>query len=222
MALAVSDLHKDYPTPLGPLAILHGISLTVEPGQSLAIVGASGSGKSTFLQIVGTLDTPTKGKVALDGVDPFALKERELARFRAEKVGFIFQDHHLLPQCTALENVLIPTLADSSLDGKAFEAEARRLLDIVGLSSRADHRPAELSGGERQRVAIARSLIRSPKLLLADEPTGNLDRTNSGIIGELLLKLVREQKLILLVVTHSGELARTFSRQMEMTDGRLR
>jgi len=222
MALAVGDLHKEYPTPLGPLAILHGISLTVEAGQSLAITGASGSGKSTLLQIVGTLDSPTAGKVSLDGIDPFALNERDLARFRAEKVGFVFQDHYLLPQCTALENVLIPTLADSSLDGRIYEAEARKLLESVGLTARADHRPAELSGGERQRVAIARSLIRSPKLLLADEPTGNLDRTNSGIIGELLLKLVRDRQLILLVVTHSRELAKTFARQMEMIDGQLR
>ena len=184
-------------------------------------MGPSGSGKSTLLNIIGTLETPTRGRVRVDGVDPFALPEPQLAAFRNRHVGFVFQDHHLLPQCSVLENVLVPTLVAVGGDRSAFEAEARRLLDRVGLSGRLEHRPAELSGGERQRVAIARALVRKPKLLLADEPTGNLDRKTAHGVGELLTELHRQEGTVLLVVTHSPDLAKLFPRRAEMADGRL-
>ncbi len=217
MSLQVEQLGKDYPTRSGPLHVLRGISFTLEPGESLAVMGPSGSGKSTLLHILGTLDRPTSGSVRLDGKDPFALPERELADFRNRHVGFVFQDHHLLPQCSVLENVLIPTLAA----GVQAEAWARELLERVGLSGRLDHRPAELSGGERQRAAIARALVLRPQLLLADEPTGNLDRHTAEKVGELLLDLHRQERNILVVVTHSADLARRFPRRAEMLDGTL-
>ena len=172
-------------------------------------MGPSGSGKSTLLHILGTLDRPTAGSVRLDGKDPFALSEPELADFRNRHIGFVFQDHHLLPQCSVLENVLIPTLVGRE-DPAKVEAWARQLLERVGLAERLDHRPAELSGGERQRVAVARALIQHPALLLADEPTGNLDRRTAQSVGQMLLDLHREQNTILVVVTHSAELARQF------------
>src|SRR5262245_61548852 len=174
MSLVVRHLGKDYPTRTGPLSVLRDVDLDLGRGDALAVMGPSGSGKSTLLHILGTLDTPTRGTVRLDGQDPFALPERALADFRNRHVGFVFQDHHLLPQCSVLENVLIPTLVGRH-DGEA-PARARRLLERVGLGDRLEHRPAELSGGERQRVAVARALIHKPALLLADEPTGNLDR----------------------------------------------
>jgi lipoprotein-releasing system ATP-binding protein len=200
--------------------VLRGISLSLQRGEALAVMGPSGSGKSTLLHILGTLDRPSSGGVRLDGKDPFALTEAELADFRNQHIGFVFQDHHLLPQCSVLENVLIPTLVGST-DRTATEKWARELLDRVGLSSRLDHRPAELSGGERQRVAVARALIRRPVLLLADEPTGNLDRRTSQSIGQLLMELHRQEQTILVTVTHSAELARTFPRRVEMADGAL-
>ena len=221
MALQVRKLCKDYPTRSGPLHVLRDVDLDVQPGESLAVTGPSGSGKSTLLHILGTLDTPTSGTVRLAGKDPFALPERELADFRNRNVGFVFQDHHLLPQCSVLENVLIPTLVGPK-DTDDVQELARKLLDRVGLSARLDHRPAELSGGERQRVAIARALIHEPVLLLADEPTGNLDRTSARAVGDLLLELHREQDTMLLVVTHSVELAGRFPRRFEMNDGSLR
>ena len=220
MALQVRNLTRDYPTRSGTLSVLRGVDLTLERGQSLAIMGPSGSGKSTLLYIIGTLDTPTAGGVRLDGVDPFALPERDLAAFRNRSVGFVFQDHHLLPQCTVLENVLIPTLVGTD-DPVAVKDRAVKLLDRVGLSARLDHRPAELSGGERQRVAVARALIHRPALLLADEPTGNLDRTSGRAIGVLLLEVAREENAILVAVTHSAELAGTFPRTLLMDDGKL-
>jgi lipoprotein-releasing system ATP-binding protein len=183
-------------------------------------MGPSGSGKSTLLHILGTLDRPTRGEVRLEGRDPFALPERELADFRNRHVGFVFQDHHLLPQCSVLENVLIPTLVARE-SREAMKTWARQLLDRVGLADRLEHRPAELSGGERQRVAVARSLIHRPVLLLADEPTGNLDRRTAESIGKLLLDLHREEQNILIVVTHSLELAELFPRRMEMENGCL-
>jgi lipoprotein-releasing system ATP-binding protein len=219
MSLQVEQLCKDYPTRSGPLHVLRGIGLTLEPGQALAVMGPSGSGKSTLLHILGTLDTPTSGSVRLDGTDPFALPERALADFRNRHVGFVFQDHHLLPQCSVLENVLIPTLAGGGRE--QAEPWARELLERVGLSDRLDHRPAELSGGERQRAAIARALIRRPQLLLADEPTGNLDRRSAEKVGELLLDLHRQEQNILVVVTHSADLARRFPHCEEMVDGTL-
>src|SRR5262249_39453718 len=220
MTLQVDHLSKDYPTLSGPLPILRGLSFEMQRGEAVAVMGPSGSGKSTLLHILGTLDQPSAGTVRLEGMEPFVLPERELADFRNRHVGFVFQDHHLLPQCSVLENVLIPTLVGT--DGRAnAEAWARQLLDRVGLSNRLDHRPAELSGGERQRVAVARALIRHPVLLLADEPTGNLDRHTAQSVGQLLLDLHRQEQTILLVVTHSAELARQLPRQMEMLDGLL-
>ncbi len=218
MGLSVQAVTKEYSTRSGVLAVLSEVSLALEPGDGLAVTGPSGSGKSTLLNILGTLDTPTRGKVLVDGIDPFALAERDLAAYRNRHVGFVFQDHHLLPQCSVLENVLVPTLVDPRTGD---EAEARRLLDRVGLSSRLEHRPAELSGGERQRAAIARALIRKPKLLLADEPTGNLDRKTSHGVGELLTELHRQEGTMLVVVTHSPDLAKMFPRRAEMNDGRL-
>jgi lipoprotein-releasing system ATP-binding protein len=220
MALHVDKLCKEYPTPSGPLPVLRGISLELQSGEALAVMGPSGSGKSTLLHILGTLDQPTSGTVRLDGKDPFALSEPALADFRNRHIGFVFQDHHLLPQCSVLENVLIPTLVGES-DRDGTEKWARELLKLVGLSERLGHRPAELSGGERQRVAVARALVRRPVLLLADEPTGNLDRHNAQSVGQLLLDLHRQHQTALVVVTHSAELARSFPRQMEMNDGTL-
>jgi lipoprotein-releasing system ATP-binding protein len=220
MALQVSHLCKDYPTRSGPLSVLRDVSFELPSGEALAIMGPSGSGKSTLLHILGTLDRPTSGSVSLDGKDPFRADERELAAFRNRHIGFVFQDHHLLPQCTVLENVLIPTLVSG--DGKAdVEAWARQLLERVGLADRLDHRPAELSGGERQRCAVARALIHRPTLLLADEPTGNLDRRNAQAIGQLLLDLHRQEQTMLVVVTHSPELAGLLPRRLDMADGRL-
>jgi lipoprotein-releasing system ATP-binding protein len=220
MSLQVRDLCKDYPTRSGPLSVLRHLSFDLAPGEALAVMGPSGSGKSTLLYILGTLERPSSGSVRLDDRDPFALAERDLADFRNRHIGFVFQDHHLLPQCTVLENVLIPTLVARDDAGKV-EAWARELLDRVGLSGRLDHRPAELSGGERQRVAVARALIHRPVLLLADEPTGNLDRHTAQAVGQLLLDLHRQERNILVVVTHSAELARLFPRQVEMLDGAL-
>ena len=220
MSLTVRDLSKSYPTRGGDMPVLRGVTLALAAGESVAIMGPSGSGKSTLLHVLGTLDRPTTGRVELDGTDPFALPEAGLAGFRNASIGFVFQDHHLLPQCTVLENVLIPTLVGKPADD-ATRDRARHLLDRVGLTGRLDHRPAELSGGERQRAAVARALIRQPKLLLADEPTGNLDRRNAQLVGELLLELHREQQTILVVVTHSLGLAKLFPKRLDMDDGKL-
>jgi len=219
-ALVVKEVWKEYPTPGEPLVVLRGVSFSLSAGQSLAIVGPSGSGKSTLLNILGTLDTPTRGTVRLGDSDPFALKPAELARFRSGRVGFVFQDHHLLPQCSALENVLVAKLAE----GKVSDADAgrgRELLQMVGLEHRAGHLPSELSGGERQRVAIARALMNSPGLLLCDEPTGNLDQKNSHAVTQLLLDLAGKSNAILITVTHSAQVAAMFDRQLHMTDGVL-
>jgi lipoprotein-releasing system ATP-binding protein len=221
VALEVADLGKDYPTRSGALTVLRDVSFQLDRGDSLVVMGPSGSGKSTLLHILGTLDRPSCGTVRLDGQDPFALPEPELADYRNRNVGFVFQDHHLLPQCTVLENVLVPTLVNSSAKRPETEKWAKQLLHRVGLGARLDHRPAELSGGERQRVAVARALVLKPVLLLADEPTGNLDRQAAHAVGELLLELHREQRTMLVVVTHSPELARLFPRLVEMNDGTL-
>jgi lipoprotein-releasing system ATP-binding protein len=199
--------------------VLRDLSLEMQRGEALAVLGPSGSGKSTLLHILGTLDTPTSGTVQLEGMNPFILAEQPLADFRNRHIGFIFQDHHLLPQCSVLENVLLPTLTGGGKE--SAEKWARELLDRVGLSQRLEHRPAELSGGEKQRVAVARALVRKPVLLLADEPTGNLDRRTAQAVGQLLLELHRRENNILIVVTHSLELARTFPRQLEMAEGQL-
>ena len=221
MSLNVSRLCKDYPTRSGPLSVLRDVSFGLQSGEALAVMGPSGSGKSTLLHILGTLDRPTAGSVKLDGRDPFALPEPALADFRNRHVGFVFQDHHLLPQCSVLENVLVPTFVSRTDKPAEVEARARQLLERVGLGGRLDHRPAELSGGERQRVAVARALILKPVLLLADEPTGNLDRRTAHVVGELLLDMHRQEDTILVVVTHSPELARMLPRQLEMLDGTL-
>jgi len=220
MPLEISQLCKEYPTRSGALSVLREINLNLAPGQALAIMGPSGSGKSTLLHILGTLDRPSSGFVRIDGKDPFQLTEPELADFRNRHIGFVFQDHHLLPQCSVLENVLIPTVVNS-VSKEDAEKWARELLERVGLSNRLDHRPAELSGGERQRVAVARALIQHPLLLLADEPTGNLDRHATQAVSRLLLDLHRQENTVLIVVTHSQELARIFPTQMEMIDGKL-
>jgi lipoprotein-releasing system ATP-binding protein len=219
MSLQVDNLCKSYPTRGGALPVLRGVTFELAAGEALAVMGPSGSGKSTLLHILGTLDQPTSGTVKLEGQNPFVLPEPALADFRNRAIGFVFQDHHLLPQCSVLENVLIPTLAGKR-DGAAA-GWARQLLERVGLSERLDHRPAELSGGERQRVAVARALIHHPRLLLADEPTGNLDRRTARAVAELLLELHRQERTMLVVVTHSAELARTIPRQMEMAEGVL-
>jgi lipoprotein-releasing system ATP-binding protein len=221
MSLVVDRVSKEYATRGGPLSVLRGVSLTLDRGAAAAVMGPSGSGKSTLLHILGTLDRPTGGKVTLDGADPFGLPEPELAAFRNARIGFVFQDHHLLPQCSVLENVLIPTLVSKGTTPADTEAYARQLLDRVGLGGRLDHRPAELSGGERQRVAVARALVLKPALLLADEPTGNLDRTNAQSVAELLLQLHAQEQNVLMVVTHSAELAKLFPRRFEMNDGTL-
>jgi lipoprotein-releasing system ATP-binding protein len=221
MSLTVHNLCKDYPTRGEPLRVLREVNLQLNPGEALAVLGPSGSGKSTLLHILGTLDTPTSGSVRLGDNDPFALSEKDLAHFRNRHIGFVFQDHYLLPQCSVLENVLIPTLAGNVEDRPTLEKRARQLLDKMGLAERLEHRPAELSGGERQRVAVARALIFHPMLLLADEPTGNLDRRTAHTVGQLLLDMQRGENTMLIVVTHSPELARTLPRQQEMVDGTL-
>ena len=189
------------------------------PGDRAAVTGPSGSGKSSLLYVLGGLEPPSSGSVTLDGRNPFQLDSTGLATFRNEEIGFVFQDHCLLPQCTVLENVLIPTLVGKRDGGES--ARARRLVDQVGLADRIDHRPAELSGGERQRVAIARALIREPRLLLCDEPTGNLDRAAAENVATLLLDLQRRQNTILIVVTHSTALAARFPIRFELLDGTL-
>lgn len=217
--LEVNNLSKEYPTPRGPLPILSEVSLSLSRGDAACIMGPSGSGKSTLLYILGALEPPTSGAVTLDGQNPFQLQERELAAFRNKKMGFVFQDHCLLPQCSVLENVLTPTLVAES-DGN-YQERARMLLDQVGLTERIDHRPAELSGGEKQRVALARALIRNPVLLLCDEPTGNLDRRSAEAVASLLLELHKRQETILIVVTHSVELAAKFPTRFQLIDRRL-
>jgi lipoprotein-releasing system ATP-binding protein len=218
--LRAVDVHKSYPTTGEPLVVLRGVSLSLNPRESLAIVGPSGSGKSTLLNILGTLDRPTSGSVTIGGVDPFALNATRLAEFRSTRVGFIFQDHHLLPQCTAVENVLLPKLASGKVTSDDT-GRANELLDHVGLSGRASHLPSELSGGERQRVAVARALMNRPALLLCDEPTGNLDSKNSAAVGDLLKRVAGESSAMLVVVTHSPALAEMFDRRALMSDGVL-
>lgn len=218
--LQALNLTKSYDTPRGPLPILDDISLTMAPGEAAAIVGPSGSGKSTLLYILGALEPPTSGSVLLNGKNPYELGEHELAGFRNKQIGFVFQDHCLLPQCSVLENVLIPTMVAESHD--AYPQRAARLLEQVGLARRLDHRPAELSGGEKQRVAIARALICEPALVLCDEPTGNLDRKSAEGVAELLLAFNHARKNILLVVTHSLELAGRFPKRFELVDRALK
>lgn len=217
--LVVTDLCKQFETASDSLQILRGVNLQLSRGDAIAVTGPSGSGKSTLLYILATLDTPTTGTVRILDRDPFALPSKELSWFRAEAIGMIFQDHHLLPQLSVMENVLLPTLVGAG--STAHEARARELLERVGLSSRLDHRPAALSGGERQRVAVCRALINEPALILADEPTGNLDPETAGAVGSLLLEIAREQHTMLVCVTHSPELAATFDRELRLRAGQL-
>jgi lipoprotein-releasing system ATP-binding protein len=218
--LTVDNITKEFPTRAESLVVLRGAALTLSCGENLAILGPSGSGKSTLLYIVGTLDRATSGQIKLQNADPFSLDEPRLADFRNDKIGFVFQDHHLLPQCSVLENVLIPTMAHAGAQDGYVE-RAKMLIERVGLSDRIQHRPAELSGGERQRVAVARALIRKPVLLLADEPTGNLDRSTAASVGKLLVELQRQENTMLIAVTHSTELAAMFDRRLELDAGRL-
>jgi len=217
--LKVENVSKDYPTPRGPLRIVSDVSLTLARGDAVSIMGPSGSGKSTLLYMIGALEPPSSGTITLDGQNPFQLKQKELASFRNKQIGFIFQDHCLLPQCSVLENVLTPTLVSAT---NQSEDRALELLKLVGLADRLDHRPAQLSGGEKQRVALARALVTKPQLLLCDEPTGNLDHKSAEVVASLLLELHRKQETILIVVTHSAELAARFPMRYELIDQELR
>jgi len=217
--LKVDAVSKQYETPRGPLPILSDISFSKDAGEALCIMGPSGSGKSTLLHVLGTLEPPSSGRVTLGDRDPFRLSEPELAAFRNREIGFVFQEHFLLPQCSVLENVLTPTLV-AGTDGD-HESRARELLGRVGLGERLDHRPAELSGGERQRAALARALVLKPGLLLCDEPTGNLDAASAGAVADLLLELHTAEQAILIVVTHSGALAERFEDRRRLVERRL-
>jgi lipoprotein-releasing system ATP-binding protein len=213
----------DSPGDKQGLSVLKDITLKVQPGRSLAVVGPSGSGKSTLLNIMGALDHPTGGQVLFDGQDIAVLGEKELAQIRNKQIGFVFQLHHLLPQCTVLENVLVPTLADKKRPSmKEVSDRAEHLLERVGLKEFLLYRPGELSGGQRQRVAVVRALINNPKLLLADEPTGSLDKDSSENIAELLVELNKSVKVTLIVVTHSLSLAELMGQVMELSDGLLK
>ncbi|MBI2828956.1 MAG: ABC transporter ATP-binding protein [Acidobacteria bacterium] len=222
--LEVANLGKHYATPSGPLTVLTDVTFSLAPGEAAAIMGPSGSGKSSLLYILGGLEPPSSGTVTLAGRNLAAASPSELAAVRNAEVGFVFQDHCLLPQCSVLENVLIPTLVAKRTDRPNDEDDvtmARSLIEQVGLAGRIDHRPGELSGGEKQRVAIARALIRQPRLLLCDEPTGNLDQASASTVASLLLDLHRRQQNILIVVTHSARLASDFPIRFELAAGRL-
>ncbi len=218
--LEVQNISKEYVTAGGRLRVLSDISFTLNAGQSASIMGPSGSGKSTLLFILGALEPPTTGLVRLSGLNPYAMSETALAAFRNQKIGFVFQDHHLLPQCTVLENVLVPALA-SNLDA-TIKDRALHLLEKVGLSSRIHHHPHELSGGEKQRVALARALVMEPELILCDEPTGNLDHASSALVTDLLLDLHKRQRNILIVVTHNPEVAAKFDKKYRLSETQLR
>jgi len=218
--LKVDHVSKDYPTPGGALRVLNDVSLSLSRGDAVSIMGPSGTGKSTLLYIIGGLEPPTNGSVILDGENPFQLNEKQLAAFRNQNIGFVFQDHCLLPQCSVLENVLTPTLV--STNSTDAPARARELLNRVGLSDRLDHRPTELSGGEKQRVSLARALVTKPQLLLCDEPTGNLDHKAAEVVASMLLDLHEQQQTILIVVTHSAELAARLPTRYELIDQQLK
>jgi len=220
--LEAKSIGKEYPTPSGqPLRILHNVNLSLRRGESAAVIGPSGSGKSTLLYVLGALEPPSQGEVTLEGRNPYTLSDQELSAFRNRSVGFVFQDHLLLPQCTVLENVLVPALAAGGRSTPEIEDRAKQLLQRVGLGERMHHRPGELSGGERQRCAIARALIHQPMLLLCDEPTGNLDRATAETVASLLFELHHEQQTILVMVTHSADLASRFPVRYEMSEQTL-
>ena len=222
--LKVVEVTKRYQTAEGaePVLVLDRITLEISAGESIAIIGPSGSGKSTLLNIIGTLDKPTSGKVFLDGEELSAFDDDKLAEVRNHRIGFVFQAHHLLPQCTVLENVLVPTLASKEKFSRdEIKHRGVKLLQRVGLGERLGHRPGQLSGGERQRVAVVRALINQPKILLTDEPTGALDRASAHQLAQLLTELNREEKVTLIVVTHALELAGRMQRKYELNDGKL-
>lgn len=222
MLLELARVTKTYAPPEGGTAIevLRGIDLTIDAGEAVAIVGPSGSGKSTLLNLLSALDVPTGGTVRFNGHDLCTLPEPELARIRNREIGLVFQQHHLLPQCTVLENVLLPTLTNpAELQTDETIRRAQQLLVRVGLCQRTSHRPGQLSGGECQRVAVVRALINRPKLVLADEPTGSLDRESAQNLGRLLFELNREEGVALILVTHSMELAALAPRRLELRDG---
>ena len=218
--LIVEQLCRQFVTQAETLTVLSDVQLEMSGGENLSIVGPSGCGKSTLLYILGTLDRPTSGTVSMAGVNPFSLTPQKQAAFRNEQIGFVFQDHHLLPQLSVLENVLLPALAQSKVTFD-HRARAKELIVAVGLEDRELHLPSELSGGERQRVAVARALLNRPKLILADEPTGNLDEENTRRIAELLFELPRREGAMLITVTHSDWLAGQAARQMRIADHRL-
>jgi lipoprotein-releasing system ATP-binding protein len=220
LLLKVENLSKEYFTPAGPLRIVSDVSLTLPPGSAVSIMGPSGSGKSTLLYMLGALETPSSGSVTLKGQNPFLLSAKELAAFRNQQIGFVFQDHCLLPQCSVIENVLTPTMVAASANGEPTR-RATDLLTQVGLAERLDHRPAQLSGGEKQRAALARALIMKPQLLLCDEPTGNLDQKSAEIVADLLLETHQNAETILIVVTHSKELAARFPQRFELKNQHL-
>jgi len=217
--LEANHLSKSYATPAGELAVLRDVSLSLNAGDAACVMGPSGSGKSTLLYILGGLEPPTRGTVRLNGTDPYTLSADAIAAFRNREIGFVLQDHCLLPQCTVLENVLVPTLVGDADSGA--EQRARDLIGHVGLGDRLHHRPAELSGGEKQRAAIARALVRQPKMLLCDEPTGNLDAETAEVVADLLIKLHAEQHAIMIIVTHSEALGSRFARRWQMQRGVL-
>ncbi|MFW6286929.1 MAG: ABC transporter ATP-binding protein [Candidatus Sumerlaeota bacterium] len=222
LALEVQSINKVFQSGEDELKILDALDLEVRRGESVVIMGPSGSGKSTLLQILGTLDQPTEGKILLDGEDPSGLSDKALATFRNRKIGFVFQDHQLMPQCTAVENVLLPTLADKGHDRKAAVERARELLERVGLAERSDHRLARLSGGEKQRVAIARALIKRPAILLADEPTGSLDEKTGHRIADIFEKLLETEEIAVVIATHDEDFAKRFERLLRLHEGKLR
>lgn len=219
--LKVEHVSKEYSSPAGTLTIISDVSLELERGDAVSIMGPSGSGKSTLLYMMGALEPPSSGTVTLDGQNPFELEQKALAAFRNKEIGFVFQDHCLLPQCSVIENVLTPTLVAESNNAAGAAARAHALLEQVGLVGRLDHRPAKLSGGEKQRVSLARALITKPQLLLCDEPTGNLDHKAADVVASLLLELHQQQQTILVVVTHSSELAARFPTRFELIDQQL-
>ena len=220
--LSVENLTREFNSAENgePLRVLRGLSLEVARGESIAIVGSSGCGKSTLLNLIGTLDQPTSGTLTFDGRNLCQLDAEELALLRNCEMGFIFQSHHLLPQCSVIENVLVPTIAHRSTS-TSDEERGRRLLDRVGLGERLSHRPGQLSGGEQQRVAVVRALINEPQLLLADEPTGALDEDTADKLGQLLVELNKEEKVTLITVTHSLSLAELMNRTVKLADGRI-
>jgi len=217
--LKVDKVSKTYPTPAGPLAIVSDVSLELPQGSAVSIMGPSGSGKSTLLYMLGALEPPSSGTITLDDQNPFVLDAKQLAAFRNQRIGFVFQDHCLLPQCSVIENVLTPTLV-STRNG-AVDERARNLLEQVGLGGRITHLPGQLSGGEKQRVALARALIMKPRLLLCDEPTGNLDQKSADVVGGMLLDIHQQANTILIVVTHSVDLAARFPQRFELRNQHL-